>query len=125
MACADTNLLSPAGTLPASFANLSALYLVLNLNNNHLSGVQDTLLKLGNSVHVCSPARILAGVPLESRPQQTFLPDCQQCPRHVGKGRWFTLCNSQIRAAQSAVHCASRLQEACAEQGPCLPIGRA
>ena len=41
MACADANLLSYAGTLPASFANLSALYLVLSLNNNHLSGVQD------------------------------------------------------------------------------------
>ena len=42
IACGDASLLFPAGTLPASFANLSALYLVLNLNDNHLSGVQDT-----------------------------------------------------------------------------------
>ena len=54
MACGVANLLSHAGTLPASFANLSALYLVLNLNNNHLSGVQDALSKVGNSVHVYS-----------------------------------------------------------------------
>lgn len=66
MACGDVNLLSHAGALPASFANLSAQYLVLNLNNNHLSGVQDPPLKLGNSAHVCSPACFLADVPLHA-----------------------------------------------------------
>ena len=88
MACGAASLLFPAGTLPASFANLSALYLVLNLNNNHLSGVQDTLFKVNNCVHAYSPSHILADIfPEVMPPCSAFLPVCQQCPGCAGKGR--------------------------------------
>ena len=45
---ADASSLLNAGTLPASFANLSFLYL-LNLHDNHLSGTQNLALKVNSS----------------------------------------------------------------------------
>ena len=45
--CGDALSFPNAGTLPASFASLSFLYL-LNLHDNHLSGMQKLVLKVSS-----------------------------------------------------------------------------